>query len=118
VPKEFLIGCSIHSAPAAAERRDAQYLLAGAILPTRSKPDATLLGWEGLAAVVAAAESTPVLAIGGIDPSSMSLLASSGAAGLAAIGAFIPTAGQDIYEFVQKRVIAMRLGFDSVPAVS
>jgi len=118
VPKEFLIGCSIHSAAAVVERRDAQYLMAGTIRPTRSKPEASLLGWEGLAAVVAAAESTPVLAIGGIDLRSMSSLALSGAAGLAAVGAFIPTAGQDIYEFVQKRVIDMRLGFDSAPAVS
>lgn len=118
VPKEFLIGCSIHSAAAAVERRDAQYLVAGTILPTRSKPEGKLLGWEGLAAVVTAAEGIPVLAIGGIDLSSISFLASNGAAGLAAIGAFIPTAGQDIYEFVQKRVIDMRLGFDSARGVS
>jgi thiamine-phosphate pyrophosphorylase len=118
VPKEFLIGCSIHSAAAGSERRDAQYLMAGTVLPTRSKPEGKLLGWEGLAAVVAAAGGQPVLAIGGIDLPSMRLVASSGAAGLAAIGAFIPTAGQDIYEFVQKRVIDMRLGFDSAPAVS
>ena len=117
-PKEFLIGCSIHGAATAAERIDAQYLMAGTVLPTRSKPEAKLLGWEGLAAVVAAAGATPVLAIGGIDLPSLSLVASSGAAGVAAVGAFIPTAGQDIYEFVQKRVIDMRLGFDSAPAVS
>ena len=118
VPTEFVIGCSIHSVGAAVERRDAQYLMAGTVLPTRSKPEGKLLGWEGLAAVVAAAGGTPVLAIGGIDLPSMRLVASSGAAGLAAVGAFIPTAGQDIYEFVQKRVIDMRLGFDSAPAVS
>lgn len=116
-PKEFLIGCSIHSAAAAVTRRDAQYLMAGTVLPTRSKPDSKLLGWEGLAAVVAAGAGTPVLAIGGIDLHSMGALASSGAAGLAAIGAFIPPAGQDFYEFVQKRVIDMRLGFDYMRAV-
>lgn len=116
-PAGFLIGCSIHSAAAALERSHAHYLMAGTVLPTISKPEGELLGWEGLAAVVAAAAGTPVLAIGGIDLSSMGLLASSGAAGLAAVGAFIPTAGQDIYEFVQKRVIEMRLGFDSARAV-
>jgi len=116
-PSGFLIGCSIHSAAAAVEKRSAQYLMAGTVLPTISKPEGQLLGWEGLAAAVAAAAGTPVLAIGGIDLPSMSLLASSGATGLAAIGAFIPPAGQDIYEFVQKRVIDMRLGFDYVRAV-
>jgi thiazole tautomerase (transcriptional regulator TenI) len=117
VPNGFLVGCSIHSAAAAVERSDAQYLMAGTVLPTISKPDSTLLGWEGLAAVVAAAPGTPVLAIGGIDLPSMGLLASSGAAGLAAVGAFIPSAGKDIYEFVQKRVIDMRLGFDYMRTV-
>ena len=111
-PNGFLIGCSVHSAAAAVGKRDAQYLMAGTVLPTISKPESPLLGWEGLAAAVAAAAGTPVLAIGGIDLPSMSLLASSGAAGLAAIGAFIPPAGQEIYEFVQKRVIDMRLAFD------
>ena len=111
-PAGFTIGCSIHSAGAAADRRDAQYLMAGTVLPTISKPEGKLLGWEGLAAVVAAAAGTPVFAIGGIDLASMSLVASSGAAGLAAVGAFIPPAGQDIYQFVQKRVTEMRLGFD------
>lgn len=113
----FLIGCSVHGAAAAVERRHADYLMAGTVLPTRSKPDSTLLGWEGLAAVVAAVAGTPVLAIGGIDFSSMGLLASSGAAGLAAVGAFIPPAGENIHEFVQKRVIEMRLGFDSLRSV-
>ena len=116
-PSGFLIGCSIHSATAAVKKKDAQYLMAGTILPTRSKPEVKLLGWEGLAAVVAAAAGTPVLAIGGMDLPSMSLLASSGAAGLAAIGAFIPPAGQEIFEFVQKRVTDMRLTFDSTRAV-
>ena len=86
--------------------------MAGTVLPTISKPEGTLLGWEGLAAVVAAAAGTPVLAIGGIDLPSMGLLASSGAAGLAAVGAFIPPPGQETYEFVHKRVTDMRLGFD------
>lgn len=116
-PPRFLIGCSIHSAAAAVGKQGAQYLITGTVLPTISKPEVKLLGWEGLAAAVTAAAGTPVLAIGGIDLPSISLLALSGAAGLAAIGAFIPPPGQDIYEFVQKRVIDMRLTFDSTRAV-
>jgi len=48
----------------------------------------------------------------------MSFVAASGAAGVAAIGAFVPEAGEPVREFVQKRVIAMRLGFDSTHPVS
>jgi thiamine-phosphate diphosphorylase len=116
-PAGFLIGCSIHGVTAAVERRSADYLMAGTVLPTISKPDSKLMGWEGLAAVVTAAAGTPVLAIGGIDLPAMGLLASSGAAGLAAVGAFIPPAGQETYEFVHKRVTDMRLGFDYVRSV-
>lgn len=117
-PDGFVIGCSIHGVEAALARRaHADYLLAGAVLPTISKPEGNLLSWEGLAAVIEAAAGTPVLAIGGMDLQSIGLLASSRAAGLAAIGAFIPPAGVDIDEFVQKCVIDMRLGFDSARAV-
>ena len=63
--------------------------------------------------MIDAAHGTPVLGIGGLDLPSIPLLAASGAAGLAAVGAFIPTVGQDLTEFVQKRVIDMRFAFDS-----
>ncbi len=116
-PPGFLIGRSIHR-PADAVSAGADFLLAGTILPTASKPGAAGLGWAGLAAVVRASAGCPVLAIGGIDLPSTHLVAVSGAAGVAAIGAFIPTAGQGIDEFVQKRVIQMRLGFDSARPVS
>jgi len=96
---------------------EADYLVAGTVLPTLSKPAVTGLGWVGLAAVVRSAGGRPVLAIGGIDLPSIPLVAASGAAGLAAIGAFIPGPGQSLSEFVQKRVIDMRLGFDSAHPV-
>jgi hypothetical protein len=41
------------------------------------------------------------------------MLAATGAAGLAAIGAFIPAAGDDVADFVKNRVSAMRKAFDS-----
>lgn len=117
VSERFLVGCSIHSVGAAAERRDADYLLAGTVQATRSKQVSRLLGWEGLSAVVAAAAGKPVLGIGGLDLPSIPLLAATGAAGMAAIGAFIPLAGEDLVEFVQKRVIDVRLAFDSARPV-
>jgi len=117
-PPGFLVGRSIHAPSTAASAGMADYLVAGTVLPTVSKPSASCLGWAGLSAVVKAAGGRPVLAIGGIDLPSIPFVAVSGAAGLAAIGTFIPGPGQALAEFVQKRVIDLRLGFDSAHAVS
>lgn len=113
VPPGFIIGCSVHGPAGAAARRSADYLIAGTVQPTVSKRPADYLEWEGLKAVVAAAHGTPVLGIGGLDVRSIPLLAGSCAAGLAAIGAFIPPAGQQLRPYVQKRVEDMRFAFDS-----
>lgn len=114
----FLIGRSVHGETPQALSGEADYLIAGTVLPTVSKPSVVCLGWEGLSRIVKASAGRPVLAIGGIDLPSIPLVAASGAAGLAAIGAFIPGPGEDLAEFVQKRVISMRLGFDSAHSVS
>ena len=74
------------------------------------------MGWQGLSDLVGAT-ARPVLAIGGIDVPSIPLVAASGAAGIAAIGAFIPQAGQGLAEFMQRRVSELRLGFDSAQLV-
>jgi thiamine-phosphate pyrophosphorylase len=92
-PPGFAIGCSV--------------------LPTVSKQPADYLEWKGLEKVIGAAQGTPVLGIGGLDLSSIPMLVASGAAGLAAVGAFIPTLGQGPAEFVQKRVLDLRFAFDS-----
>lgn len=113
----FWIGRSVHDPAGAAIAGNADYLIAGTVLPTVSKPSAAVLGWEGLARVVTSAAGRPVLAIGGIDLPSIPLVAASGAAGVAGIGVFIPTAGERLAEFVKKRVITMRLGFDSAHPV-
>ena len=118
-PPGFRIGRSVHDPKtAAAAAGNADYLVAGTVLPTVSKPSGLCLGWAGLSEVVKAAAGRPVLAIGGIDLPSIPFVAVSGAAGLAAIGAFVPEAGQDLSEFVQKRVMQLRLGFDSAHPVS
>lgn len=116
-PAGFMVGRSVHQPTAHVSAGVADYLVAGTVLPTVSKPSAAHLGWPGLAEVVKSAAGQPVLAIGGIDLPSMPFVAASGAAGLAAIGAFIPAKGQALSEFVQKRVIALRLGFDSAHPV-
>jgi thiamine-phosphate pyrophosphorylase len=113
VPPGFVIGCSVHEPAGAAARRSADYLIAGTVQPTVSKRPADYLEWEGLKAVVDAARGTPVLGIGGLDVRSIPFLAGSCAAGLAAVGAFIPAAGQELPRFLQKRVADMRFAFDS-----
>jgi len=117
-PAGFTIGCSVHGPVAVTARRAADFFIAGTVLPTVSKPRADYLDWEGLAAVVNAAGGRPVLGIGGMDIRSIPLLAASCAAGLAAIGAFIPGPGDVLSEFVQKRVMDLRFGFDSAPRFS
>ena len=113
-PAGFLISCAVHTPRAAAARNAADLLIAGTVLPTASKHSVDYLNKAGLVGIVEAAAGRPVLGIGGMDISSMPLLAESRAAGMAAVGAFVPRAGDDISVFVQKRVAGLRLAFDSV----
>jgi thiamine-phosphate diphosphorylase len=113
-PKDFVVACAVHTALTAAARRSANFIVAGTVLPTVSKVRADYLEWRGLAEVIGAANGTPVVGIGGLDLASIPSLARTGAAGLAAIGAFIPTTGKlGIEEFMKKRVSDMRFAFDS-----
>jgi thiamine-phosphate diphosphorylase len=113
-PQPFVVTCAVHTPFTAAARRSADFLVAGTVLPTVSKSRADYLEWKGLGEVVGAANATPVLAIGGLDLESIPSLAASGAAGLAAIGAFIPPTGNTgLEEFLKKRVTDMRFAFDS-----
>lgn len=110
-PKGTIVGCSVHTTDAATARKAADFLIAGTVLSTASKRAPDYLGEEGLRRIVRAVEQ-PVLGIGGLDVASIPLLRSSGAAGLAAIGAFIPVSGERVSEFVQKRVRELRFALD------
>jgi thiamine-phosphate pyrophosphorylase len=92
-----VIGQSVHSIDeAAAVASDVDYLIAGTVWPSESKPGGpakpSLLGLSGLAAI-AAAVSVPVLAVGGITLDRIPGVVSCGAAGIAAIGLFIGSPG-------------------------
>ena len=85
----FLIGRSVRSVEEAREAGPVDYLIAGTVWPTASKPEGhPLLGTDGLRRIVEAAP-VPVLGIGGIDANRLDALAATGAAGLAAIGAWM-----------------------------
>jgi|KBSMisStandDraft_5_1062788.scaffolds.fasta_scaffold02524_7 thiamine-phosphate pyrophosphorylase len=88
-PKGFLVGRSVHGVEGAAAAAGADYLIAGTVFTSASKPAATpLLGIEGLKAIVRAVDC-PVLAIGGITGDRIAEVAAAGAAGFAAIGLFM-----------------------------
>lgn len=67
-------------------RGAADVLLASPVLPTRSKPGARPLGWDGLGRMVRAADR-PVLALGGLGSDSLATAIAVGAQGVAAISA-------------------------------
>lgn len=112
-PPGFVISCSVHTIAAVSSRKSADLLIAGTVRSTASKTAVDYLGKAGLEAIVKAAAGQSVLGIGGLDLSSVPLVAESSAAGMAAIGAFIPRADEDLPEFVQNCVRELRLLFDS-----
>jgi thiamine-phosphate pyrophosphorylase len=116
----FLVGRSVHSAAGVREAGSVDYVIAGTVYPSESKgaPAATL-GRVGLEEIVRAAAGIPVLAIGGVSSARVAEVYRAGAAGLAAIGAFIPAVGpDDLDTAVQKSVESMRAAFAAAASVS
>jgi len=106
-PPGFLIGRSVHTSAEARAAGPVDYLIAGTIFRTASKPgDARVIGLEGLTPIVRATR-VPVLAIGGMTVECAAAVAATGAAGIAAIGLF---AGTDPLALA---VEAMRMRFDT-----
>jgi thiamine-phosphate pyrophosphorylase len=114
VPNGFLVGRSVHGVEEAREHSAAvDYLVAGSVFPTASKaPDTSWLGASGLEAIVRAVR-VPILAIGGITIDRVPEVAGAGAAGIAAIGLFLPGAGP-----MAETVASVRQAFDSARAAS
>jgi thiamine-phosphate diphosphorylase len=92
-PAGFLIGRSVHHVDEVADAAGADYLIAGSVYPSESKPHAAQwLGAAGLLTIVRAA-GMPVLAIGGVTEERLDDIAAAGAAGFAAIGLFVRPGG-------------------------
>jgi thiamine-phosphate diphosphorylase len=114
VPAGFVIGRSVHdAAEAASGAAGTDYLIAGTVFPTPSKPTGQrLLGTSGLTDVVRAVR-VPVLAIGGVTVERADQIAATGAAGLAAISLFLPSRNRSMKQVVEE----LRARFDSsIPA--
>jgi thiamine-phosphate pyrophosphorylase len=93
-PPGFLVTRSVHRADEAARAGAVDYLVAGTVFASLSKPaGASLLGVDGLAAIVRAA-GVPVLAIGGITTERIEAVRRAGAAGIAGIGLFVESSGR------------------------
>ncbi|HEY7449708.1 MAG TPA: thiamine phosphate synthase [Vicinamibacterales bacterium] len=114
VPARFLVGRSVHGAEEAekaAAEGGLDYLIAGTIFPSGSKPGQTgFLGLDGLQAVVRRV-TLPVLAIGGVTTETVADVAGTGVRGVAAIGMFCE-AGVDIGRLASA-VTSIRRSFDT-----
>jgi thiamine-phosphate pyrophosphorylase len=92
-PAPFIIGRSVHAVDDVAAAGGADYLIAGTVFASASKPHAaSLLGVDGLRAIVRAA-TAPVLAIGGVSAENVPDVAAAGASGIAAISLFVRAGG-------------------------
>jgi len=90
VPPPNVIGRSTHTVDDVVQHDDADYLLFGSIFPTASKPDAAPAAGIDRLREAAHRSPVPVIAIGGIDADRAAACVEAGAAGVAAIGAFLP----------------------------
>lgn len=112
-PAGFLVGRSVHSAAEARDAGPVDYMIAGTVWSTPSKPGQLLLGLDGLAAICATTRVS-VLAVGGVDEHRASDVASAGAAGLAGIGLFMAPDNVPCRAFALDAVARrLRMAFDS-----
>jgi thiamine-phosphate pyrophosphorylase len=117
-PGGFQIGVSRHDAAAASDVGPADYVIAGTVFASRSKPDrAPLLGIDGLASACRRSP-VPVLAIGGITLHTAAQVVAAGAAGVAAIDLFLPPAAGTKGLALHAIVDQLHEAFDSVRSVS
>jgi thiamine-phosphate pyrophosphorylase len=107
-PGPFLVGRSVHDLVETRAAAGADYLIAGTVFETTSKPGlVSLLGTEGLRRIVAAS-TAPVLGIGGITLDRLDAVAATGAAGIAAIGLFADRHLVDRVEEARRRFDSVR----------
>jgi len=113
-PAGFIVGRSVHGAGeahAAARAGGADYLIGGTVFESASKAAGhPVLGLEAFGRLARAA-GVPVLAIGGLTVERATAAISSGAAGVAAIGLFLPVPGGDPGMAAARAVEALRAAF-------
>lgn len=113
-PREWIVGRSVHDVTAArrAEASDAiDYLLAGTVFMSASKPGREPLGLGALGDIVRTF-SRPVLAVGGVRVTDGPAVAATGAAGVAGIRLFHFGSTAERRVRIATRVQALRAAFD------
>ncbi len=113
-PREWIVGRSVHDvagARRAAESGGVDYLLAGTVFRSASKPGRPPLGLDALHDVVRVS-ARPVLAIGGVGVPEGPAVAATGAAGVAGIRLFRFTPSPDRRARIAARVQALHTAFD------
>ena len=119
-PPGFLIGRSVHSLRNGARRHaGADYLIFGTVFPTRSKPlDWQKQGWRVWRRRCPPPRRCQCSALAASDADQAAEVARTGAAGVAAIDAFLPTDPAKIADTVHEAVGRMRMAFDSTLPLS
>ena len=95
-PVNWIVGCSVHSSLGASKVAldgGPDYIVAGNVFATNSKPGRPGLGVEKLRDIVTASE-VPVVAVGGLSFSNIAGVAGTGVRGIAGIGAFMRDASR------------------------
>jgi thiamine-phosphate pyrophosphorylase len=105
--KYAVLGRSVHAVDTAvqAEREGAEFLIAGTIYKSPSKPDAKPAG-PGLISEITNATNLPVLAIGGITTKNVGDVIKAGAAGVAVISAIAGAADPRVAAQEMSKAIA------------
>lgn len=109
------LGRSVHRSTRKDAWAGADYLIAGSVFQTQSKPGAPAsLELAGLRDLVTAAGTCPVWAVGGVTPERVREVVGAGARGVAAIGGFIPLEPTvDVAQSVEILAKKWRFSFDS-----
>lgn len=95
LPAGTWLSRAVHDATSLAAVGPVDLVIAGTVAATASKPDGRRLGLDGLRRL-AAASVPPLVGIGGLSAADWPALRAAGAAGFAAIGTFLPAAGESI----------------------
>jgi thiamine-phosphate pyrophosphorylase len=116
-PIRWFITRSVHTLDEVSAQQDADALLFGTVFATRSKPEGSpVAGLEGLQAA-AGASRVPVLAIGGVDAAGAASAVRAGAAGVAAIGVFLPRGADRSALGPARAVAALRAAMLEYPSI-
>lgn len=106
VPKAMLIGVSVSSIPEFEEYPEPDYYGIGAIFPTQTKSNATVVGLD-LIRSIRLRTFLPLIGIGGIQPKNAAEVIRAGCNGIAVISAIL--CSENIYEATRtlRRIVDM-----------